>query len=69
MSLTFFLLHHVTLISHSGSKTFDWAVQLHQLGKSVYGIVDGIHSFDELAESLHLTVARQKQYEELKNSN
>lgn len=60
------LLHHVTLISRSGSKTFDWAVQLHLLGKSVYGIVDGIHSFDELAEALHLTIARQKQYEEIK---
>ena len=60
------LLHHVTLISRSGSNTFDWAVQLHLLGKSVWGIVDGIHSFDELAEALHLTVARQKRYEELK---
>lgn len=59
-------LHHVTLISRSGSKTFDWAVQLHLLGKSVWGIVDEIHSFDELAEALHLTVARQKRYEELK---
>ena len=63
------LLHHATLISRSGSKTFDWTVQLHLLGKSLYGIVDGIHSFDELAEALHLTVARRKQYEELKNSN
>ena len=62
------LLHHATLISRSGSKTFDWAVQLHQLGKTVYGIVDGIHSFDELAEALHLTVARQKQYEALKKA-
>ena len=60
------LLHHVTLISRSGSKTFDWAVQLHLLGKSVWGSVDEIHSFDELAEALHLTVARQKRYEELK---
>ena len=60
------LLHHVTLISRSGSKTFDWAVQLHLLGKSVWGIVDEILSFDELAEALHLTVARQKRYEELK---
>ena len=63
------LLHHATLISRSGSKTFDWTVQLHLLGKSLYGIVDGIHSFDELAEAMHLTVARRKQYEELKNSN
>ena len=60
------LLHHATLISRSGSKTFDWTVQLHLLGKSLYGIVDGIHSFDELAEAMHLTVARQKQYEALK---
>ena len=55
-------------VSRSGSKTFDWTLQLHQLGKTVCGIVDGIHSFDELAEALHLTVARQKQYEALKKA-
>jgi hypothetical protein len=43
-------------------------LQLHQLGKSVYGIVDGIHSFDELAKALHLTVERQKQYDALKEA-
>ena len=31
-----------------------------------YGVIDKIHSFDDLADSLHLTVARQKQYDELK---
>ena len=60
------LLHHVTLISRSGSKTFDYAAQLYALDKVVYGIIDKIHSFDDLADSLHLTVARQKQYDELK---
>lgn len=35
-------------------------------GKVAYGIIDKIHSFDDLADSLHLTVARQKQYDELK---
>lgn len=61
------LLNHVTVISRQGSKAFDYAVQLHQLGKLVYGIIDEIHSFDELAEALHLTVKRRKQYEALKN--
>lgn len=60
------LLNHVTVISRQGSKAFDYAVQLHQLGKSIYGIIDGIHSFDELAEALQLTTARRKQYEDLK---
>lgn len=60
------LMYHCMQVSRSGSKTFDWTLQLHQLGKSVYGIVDGIHSFDELARALHLTVARQKLYKELK---
>ena len=60
------LLHHVTLISRSGSKTFDYAAQLFALDKVVYGIIDKIHSFDDLADSLHLTVSRQKQYEELR---
>ena len=60
------LLHRVTLISRSGSKTFDYAAQLYALDKVVYGIIDKIHSFDDLADSLHLTVARQKQYDELK---
>ena len=63
------LMYHCMQVSRSGSKTFDWTLQLHQLGKSVYGIVDGIHSFDELAKALHLTVARQKQYEMLKKTN
>ena len=34
------LLHHVTLISRSGSKTFDYAAQLYALDKVVYGIID-----------------------------
>ena len=57
---------HVTLISRSGSKTFDYIAQLYVLDKVAYGIIDKIHSFDDLADSLHLTVARQKQYDELK---
>ena len=63
------LLHHVTLISRLGSKTFDYVAQLYVLHKAVYGIIDKIHSFDDLANSLHLTVSRQKQYEELKKNN
>lgn len=59
------LLHHVTLISRSGNKTFDYAVQLYKLGKAVYGIIDGIHSFEELSEALRLNVARRKQYENI----
>ncbi len=62
------LLHHVTLISRSGSKTFDYAAQLYVLDKAVCGIIDKVQTFDDLAKSLHLTVARQKKYEELKKS-
>lgn len=63
------LLHHVTIISRQGGKTFDYVLQLHRLDKSVYGIIDNIHSLDELVESLHLSIPRQKQYEELKRLN
>mgnify|MGYP003310431346 FL=1 len=59
------LLHHVTIISRQGGKTFDYVLQLHRLDKSVYGIIDNIHSLDELVKSLHLSIPRQKQYEEL----
>ncbi len=59
------LLHHVTLISRSANKTFDYAVQLYDLGKAIYGIIDGIHSFEELSEAFHLNVARRKQYENI----
>ena len=59
------LLHHVTLISRQGGKAFDYVVQLHKLDKSVYGIIDGVHSFEELSEVLHLNVERRKQYEEI----
>lgn len=62
------LLHHVTLISRQGSKTFDYVLQLHKLNKKPYGIIDKIHSFDDLAKSLHLTVANRKKYEEIKSS-
>lgn len=63
------LLHHVTIISRQGGKTFDYVLQLHRLDKSVYGIIDNIHSLDELVKSLHLSIPRQKQYEELKRLN
>lgn len=59
------LLHHVTIISLQSGKTFDYVLQLHKLGKGIYGIVDNIHSLAELVESLNLSVSRQKQYEEL----
>ena len=63
------LLHHVTIISRQGGKTFDYVLQLHRLDKSVYGIIDNIHSLDELVESLHLSIPRKKQYEELTKLN
>lgn len=63
------LLHHVTIISRQSGKTFDYVLQLHRLDKSVYGIIDNIHSLDELVKSLHLSIPRQKQYEELKGLN
>ena len=59
------LLHHVTIISRQGGKTFDYVLQLHKLDKSVYGIIDNIHSLDELVKSHHLSIPRQKRYEEL----
>ena len=59
------LLHHVTIISRQGGKTFDYVLQLHKLDKGVYGMIDNIHSLGELVESLHLSIPRQKQYEEL----
>ena len=59
------LLHHVTIISRQGGRTFDYVLQLHKLDKNVYGIIDNIHSLDELVKSHHLSIPRQKQYEEL----
>lgn len=59
------LLHHVTIISRQGGRTFDYVLQLHKLDKGVYGIIDNIHSLGEVVESLHLSIPRQKQYEEL----
>ena len=60
------LMHHVTLISRQGGKTFDYALQLSEFGKSIYGVVGGLYSLDELAETLHLSIAKRKQYEEFK---
>ena len=62
------LMPHCMVISRSGSKNFDYTIQLYMLDKSIYGITDGIHSFDALVENIHLTPARQKQYAELKKS-
>lgn len=62
------LMHHITLISRQGGKTFDYAIELFKLEKVIYGIVEGMHSLDELAETLHLSVAKRKQYEDLKAS-
>ena len=63
------LMPHCMVISRSGSKNFDYTVQLYKLDKSIYGITDGIRSFDALVENIHLTPARQKQYDELKNQS
>ena len=49
-----------------GSKNFDYSKELYKLDRSIYGIVDGIRSFEQLFDALHLTPARQKEYEELK---
>ena len=57
------LLHHVTLISRSGNKTFDYALQLYKMDKTIYGIIDGIHSLKELTEALSLNGMRRKQSE------
>ena len=63
------LLHHVTIISLQGGKTFDYVLQLHKFNKGIYGITDNIHSLGELVESIHLSIPRKKQYEELVKSN
>lgn len=63
------LMHHVALISRQGGKTFDYALQLSEFGKSIYGIVGGLYSLDELADTLHLSIAKRKQYEVFKQSN
>lgn len=60
------LMHHITLISRQGGKTFDYALELAKLEKAIYSIVEGMRSLDELAETLHLSVARRKQYEDIK---
>lgn len=60
------LLHHVSLISLQCGLLFDYVLQLHLLNKTIYGIVDNIHSFDDLANSIPLSVARKKIYENLK---
>lgn len=62
------LMHHITLISRQGGKIFDYALQLSILDKTIYGIVGGTHSLDELAESLHLSVAKRKEYENFKTT-
>lgn len=62
------LLHHVTLISRSVTKTFDYALQLYKGKKSVYGIVDGIHSMDEFVNKIQLGAARKKQWENTKKA-
>ncbi len=60
------LVHHVTLISRQGGKTFDYALQLSKHEKTIYGIEGGLYTLDDLAETLHLSMARKKQYEDLK---
>lgn len=60
------LMHHITLISRQGGKTFDYVLELAKLEKAIYSIVEGMRSLDVLAETLHLSVAKRKQYEDLK---
>ena len=60
------LVYHGMAFTRSGSKNFDYSKELYKLDKSIYGIVDGIRSFEQLFDALHLTPARQKKYEELK---
>ena len=60
------LMHHITLISRQGGKTFDYVLELAKLEKAIYSIVEGMRSLDELADTLHLSVAKRKQYEDLK---
>ncbi len=57
------LVHHMTHISRQGGKAFDYAVQLYLLDKPIYGILEGVRSLDELADTLHISAARRKQYE------
>lgn len=61
-------MHHITLISRQGGKIFDYALQLFKHDKTICGIIDGIRSLDELAETLHLSDAKRKQYENMKSS-
>ena len=62
------LVYHGMAFTRSGSNNFDYSKELYQLNRSIYGIVDGIRSFEQLFDALHLTPARQKEYEELKLS-
>ena len=57
------LLHHVNLISRHSNKAFDYAVKIHQAGKSIYGYADEIYSLDDMNAKLHLSIKRRKQYE------
>lgn len=57
------LVHHMTHISRQGGKAFDYAVQLYLLDKPIYGILEGVRSLGELADTLHISAARRKQYE------
>lgn len=59
-------MHHVTLISRQGGKTFDYALQLSKYEKTIYGMIGGSYTLDDLADTLHLSMARRKQYEDLK---
>ena len=59
------LLHHVTIISRQGGKTFDYVLQLYQMDKGIYGMIDNIHSLGELVESLHLSIPRKNNMKSL----
>ena len=58
------LVHHITHISRQGGKAFDYALQLYMLNKPIYGIIEGMRSMEDLANTLHISAARRKRYEE-----
>lgn len=58
------LVHHITHISRQGGKAFDYALQLYMLNKPIYGIIEGMCSMEDLANTLHISAARRKRYEE-----
>ncbi len=61
-----FLVHHMTHISRQGGKAFDYALQLYMFSKPIYGIIEGMCSMEDIANTLHISAARRKQYEKVR---